>query len=183
MKNMSVSRRYAKALLILAKENDQVDLYGNELDRFSQLIARENELRQVIANPLYGAQRRKMILTQVLAKMDLSMVINSFLQLLFDKRRMSFIDSINEFYQRLADEYKGIARAGLVSATDLSSDAVDQIRSALSKMTGKQIIIDFEQDPGLIGGVVAKIGDLVLDGSIKTQLLSMKESIKRGESI
>jgi F-type H+-transporting ATPase subunit delta len=183
MKNMSVSRRYARALLILGKENDQVDLYGNELNSFSQLIAREYEFRQVIANPLYGAQRRKMILTQVLEKMDLSIVINSFFQLLFDKRRLSFIDSINEFYQRLADEYKGIARAGLVSATDLSSDAVDQIRSALSKMTGKQIIIDFEQDPGLIGGVVAKIGDLVLDGSIKTQLLSMKESIKRGESI
>jgi len=183
MKNMSVSRRYARALLILGKENDQVDLYGNELNSFSQLIAREKEFCQVIANPLYGAQRRKLILTQVLEKMNLSIVINSFLQLLFDKRRLSFIESINEFYQRLADEYKGIARAGLVSATDLSSDAVDQIRSALSKMTGKQIIIDFEQDPGLIGGVVAKIGDLVLDGSIKTQLLSMKESIKRGESI
>ncbi|ETR71454.1 MAG: F-type H+-transporting ATPase subunit delta [Candidatus Magnetoglobus multicellularis str. Araruama] len=183
MKNMSVSRRYAKALLILGKENDQADLYGEELNSFAHLIANEKEFCQVISNPLYGAESRKMILTQVLEKMNLSRVINSFLLLLFDKRRLGFIDSINEFYQSLADELKGIARASLVSATDLSSDALEQIRSALSQMTGKQIIIDFNQDPKLIGGVVAKIGDLVLDGSIKTQLLSMKESIKRGESI
>jgi len=183
MKQMSVARRYAKALLILGKENDQADIYGEELDRFARLIADEHEFRQVISNPLYGAESRKKILTQVLEKMDLSMVINSFLLLLFDKRRLGFIDSINEFYQRFADELKGIARAGLVSATDLSSEAIEQIQSALSQITGKKIIIDFKQDPGLIGGVVAKIGDLVLDGSIKTQLLSMKESIKRGESI
>jgi F-type H+-transporting ATPase subunit delta len=183
MKKMSVARRYAKALLILGKEVDQADLFGEELNRFAQLIVRETEFCQVISNPLYGAEKRKLILTQVLDKMDLSRVIHSFLLLLFDKRRLGFIDSINEFYQRLADELKGIARAGLVSATDLSSDSIDQIRTALSQLTGKEIIIEFEQDPGLIGGVVARIGDLVLDGSIKTQLLSMKESIKRGESI
>jgi len=183
MKKMSVARRYARALLILGKEEDQADLYGEELNRFAQLIASESEFRQVISNPLYGAEKRKMILTQVLEKMDLSRVINSFLLLLFDKRRLGFVDSINEFYQRLADELKGIARAGLISATDLSSDSIEQIRTALSQLTGKEIIIEFEQDPGLIGGVVARIGDLVLDGSIKTQLLSMKESIKRGESI
>ena len=76
-----------------------------------------------------------------------------------------------------------IARASLVSATELSSDTVEKIRTSLSKMTGKDIILDVEQDPGLIGGVVTRIGDLVLDGSIKTQLFNMRESLKRGESV
>ncbi len=76
-----------------------------------------------------------------------------------------------------------MARASLVSATELSSDATDKIHAALSKMTGKEIILDTQQDPSLIGGIVTKIGDLVLDGSIKTQLLNMRESLKRGESI
>jgi F-type H+-transporting ATPase subunit delta len=60
---------------------------------------------------------------------------------------------------------------------------VDKIREALVKRTGKDIILDVQQDPELIGGIVTKIGDLVLDGSIKTQLVNMRESLKRGESV
>jgi F-type H+-transporting ATPase subunit delta len=91
--------------------------------------------------------------------------------------------SINDFYQKLADEVKGVARASLVSAGALSSDAVEKIRATLSQKTGKDIILEVEQDPSLIGGIVTRIGDLVLDGSIRTQLLNMKESLKRGESV
>jgi F-type H+-transporting ATPase subunit delta len=69
-----------------------------------------------------------------------------------------------------------------VSATELSSDAVEKIKEALSNKTGKQVILDVEQDPNLLGGIVTRIGDLVLDGSIKTQLLNMRETLKRGES-
>jgi F-type H+-transporting ATPase subunit delta len=78
---------------------------------------------------------------------------------------------------------KGIARASVISATDLSSDAVEKIRDSLSKMTGKEVKLEVEKDTSLIGGIVTKIGDLVLDGSIKTQLLNMRESLKRGESV
>ena len=83
----------------------------------------------------------------------------------------------------LADELKGIVRANLVSATELSSESFEQIRDSLSKMTGKEILLESEQDPNLIGGIVTRIGDLVLDGSVKTQLQNMRESLKRGESV
>jgi F-type H+-transporting ATPase subunit delta len=109
--------------------------------------------------------------------------MRSFLLLVFDKGRIGFLASINDFYQKLADEVKGIARASLVSASELSSETVEKIRATLSKKTGKDIILEVEQDPSLIGGIVTRIGDLVLDGSIRTQLLNMKESLKRGESV
>jgi F-type H+-transporting ATPase subunit delta len=109
--------------------------------------------------------------------------MSSFLILLFDKGRIGFLSSINRFYQKLADELQGIARANLVSATELSSETVDKIRTALSKKTRQNIILEVEQDPNLIGGIITRIGDLVLDGSIKTQLLNMRESLKRGESV
>jgi F-type H+-transporting ATPase subunit delta len=63
----------------------------------------------------------------------------------------------------------------------LSAETIEKIRSALSRKTGKEVVLEVEQDPGLIGGIITRIGDLVLDGSIKTQLLNMKESLKRGE--
>jgi F-type H+-transporting ATPase subunit delta len=183
MKNLKIARRYAKALLIIGKEDDKAESYKEELDRFSDLITREKELEQAIANPLYNVGGRKKVLQAVIDKVNISKVMSSFLLLLFDKGRFGFLSDINEFYKKLADELKGVMRASLVSATELSSETVEKIRTTLSKKTGKDIILEVEQDPSLIGGIVSRIGDLVLDGSIKTQLLNMRESLKRGESV
>ncbi|MBE9546772.1 MAG: F0F1 ATP synthase subunit delta [Proteobacteria bacterium] len=183
MKNLKVARRYAKALLIIGKEDDKAETYKEELDRFSDLIASEKELEQAITNPLYDVGGRKKVLQAIIDKVNISKVMASFLLLLFDKGRFGFLSDINEFYKKLADELKGVVRASLVSATELSSETVEKIRTTLSKKTGKDIILEVEQDPSLIGGIVSRIGDLVLDGSIKTQLLNMRESLKRGESV
>jgi len=183
MKNLKIARRYAKALLIIGKEDDKAETYKEELDRFSDLITREKELERAITNPLYDAGGRKKVLQAVIDKVNISKVMSSFLLLLFDKKRFGFLNDINEFYKKLADELKGVMRASLVSATELSSETVEKIRTTLSKKTGKDIILEVEQDPSLIGGIVSRIGDLVLDGSIKTQLLNMRESLKRGESV
>jgi F-type H+-transporting ATPase subunit delta len=183
MKNLAIARRYAKALLLIGKEDSQVDIYRQEIEGFSALIEKEGALERAINNPLYNAEGRKKVLGSVLEKLALSRVMKSFLTLLFEKGRFGYLSSINDFYQKLADELEGIARASLVSATELSSETVDKIRNTLSDKTGKDIILEVEQDPGLIGGIVTRIGDLVLDGSIKTQLLNMRESLKRGEGV
>ena len=182
MKNLAIARRYAKALLLIGKEDGQTETYREELKAFSDLINRESRLRRAITNPLYGTAVRKNVLKAVLEKLAFSRAMNAFLLLLFDKGRVSFLASINDFYQKLSDELKGVARASLVSATELSSETIEKIRSSLSQKTGKDIVLECEQDPRLIGGIVTRIGDLVLDGSIKTQLLNMRESLKRGES-
>jgi len=183
VKNLKIARRYAKALLIIGKENGQAESYKEELNDFARLMAREKELEQAIGNPLYSASDRKKVLQTVIAKVDVSKIMASFLLLLFDKGRFGSLSAINEFYQKLADELKGVLRASLVAATELSAETVEKIRTTLSTKTGKDIILEVEQDPSLIGGIVSRIGDLVLDGSIKTQLLNMRQSLKRGESI
>ena len=183
MKNLAIARRYAKALLLIGKEDDQVEAYREELDAFTGLMVQEKELNQAISNPLYESSGRRNVLQTLIEKLGLSKLMTSFLMLLFDKGRMGYIVDINNFYQKLADELKGIARASLVSATELASDTVEKIRASLSQKTGKDIILEVEQDPSLIGGIVTKIGDLVLDGSIKTQLSNMRESLRRGEGI
>ena len=183
MKNLAIARRYAKALLLIGKEDGQIDTYREELDGFAKLIDQDNNLLQVLVNPLYDIDGRKKVLTQVMEPLNLSKTMTTFLLFLFDKGRIGFVSSINDFFQKFADELKGVARASLVSATALSSETIEKIRSALSERTGKDIILEVEQDPELIGGIVTRIGDLVLDGSVKTQLLNMRESLKRGESV
>ncbi|MGB5617410.1 MAG: F0F1 ATP synthase subunit delta [Desulfobacterales bacterium] len=182
MKNLAIARRYAKALLLIGKEDGQADGYRDELSAVARLIAEDKTLDQALSNPLYDAEARRKVLTSVIERLGLSQVMSSFLTLLFDKRRIGFIGQINQFYQKLADELKGVAQASLISATELSTDTVEKIRDALSRRTGKDIILKVEQDPSLIGGLVTRIGDLVLDGSIKSQLINMRESLKRGES-
>ncbi len=183
MKNLAVARRYAKALILIGKEDGQAESYRNELEGVSDLFEKEKALELAVTNPLYGTANRRKVLETVIQKLNLSQVMSSFLMLLFDKGRIGFLKDIHTDYQALADELKGVARAELISAADLSSDAVDKIRTALSNMIQKDIVLEFKQDPNLIGGIVTRIGDLVLDGSIKTQLLNMKESLKRGERV
>ena len=183
MKNLSIARCYAKALLLIGKEDGQAESYREELNNIAGLVTGEKELEQAITNPLYDAAGRRKVLHAIIDKLYLSDTMKAFLLLVFDKGRIGFLGNISEFYKKLADELKGIARASLVSATELSSEAIDKIRSTMSEMTGKDVILDIEQDPSLIGGVVSRIGDLVLDGSIRTQLLNMRESLKRGESV
>jgi len=183
VKNLAIARCYAKALLLIGKEDGNTEIYRKELDEFADLVAREDELRTVISNPIYHYDGRKTVLQKVISKLEISQVMESFLLLLFAKGRIGFLDSIADFYQKIADELKGVARASLVSASELSSETIDKIRQALAKKTGKEIILTVDQDKALIGGIVTRIGDLVLDGSVKTQLLNMRESLKRGESV
>jgi len=129
MKNMAIARRYAKALLLIGKEDGRTETYKAELAGVSALIEAENELGQTLTNPLYNAANRKKVLESVIARLDLSLAMRSFLLLLFDKGRFGFLSSINDFYQKLADEIKGIARASLVSASELSSETIEKIHN------------------------------------------------------
>jgi F-type H+-transporting ATPase subunit delta len=114
VKNLTIARRYAKALLIIGKEDGQAEAYGKELDGFAKLMVKEKALEQAICNPLYGASGRKNVLEAVIGKVGISKIVASFLLLLFDKGRFDFIGDINEFYQKLADELKGVLRASFV---------------------------------------------------------------------
>ncbi|MGD8899171.1 MAG: ATP synthase F1 subunit delta [Desulfobacterales bacterium] len=183
MKNLAVARRYAKALLLISKEDGRTDSYQKELSGFAELMEKEETLNQAVTNPLYEASVRRKVLQTVIDKLDISGTMKSFLLLLFDKGRISFIGPINDFYKKLADELNGIGRASVISATELSEQTVERIQAALSKKTNLDIVLQVEKDPELIGGIVTKIGDLVWDGSIKTQLSNLKETLKRGEGV
>ncbi len=183
MKNLAVSRRYAKALILIGQEDGLAEQYNSELDSIVGLFNTQEDFEKALINPLFNKNDRKKVLEAVLAATDLSVIIKSFLILLFDKGRIGFLREIASYYKDLADELKGVVKASIVSATELSSEAVDKIKEALSKKTGKNIVLNVEQDPNLIGGVVTILGDLVLDGSVKTQLINMRETLKKGESV
>ncbi|MBW1713981.1 MAG: ATP synthase F1 subunit delta, partial [Deltaproteobacteria bacterium] len=128
--------------------------------------------------PVYPLQARRAVLEGVLAKAGLSKVVNNFLLFLQDKNRMQFLDEISRVYANLVDELAGVMRATVSSAAAVSAEVEQRVKATLEKLTGKQIVIEFKEDPELIGGLTAQVGDLVLDGSVRTQLGSLKDSLK-----
>jgi F-type H+-transporting ATPase subunit delta len=183
VKSSVIARRYAKALILIGKEDGQAETYREELNSVIEVLDSNPAFEDIVDNPLFDSAKRTKLFTSVLNAMEMSKVMKTFLNLIFSKQRFNQIRSISEHYNKLADELKGVVQADLVSATALSSDTYEQIRQALAKMTGKEVLLQTHQDPEIIGGIVTKIGDLVLDGSIKTQLKNMRESLKRGESV
>ncbi len=183
MKNLAIARRYAKALLLIGKEDGKAEIYREELEKIANIIETEKGLERAITNPLYDAAGRRKVLGAIIERLGFSKMMASFLLFLFDKRRFGFLAHINTFYQKMADEIKGVARAKVVSAVALTDNAEKKIRATLSKMTGKTVVLESEVDPSLIGGVITRVGDLVLDGSIRTQLFNMRETLKKGERV
>lgn len=183
MIGLKIARRYAKALMTIGKEDGQAETYKEELGGVVKLLEENKELVQAITNPLYDAESRKKVLEVVVERLGLSRVMTSFLCLCFDKGRIQYLNDIYTFYEKLTDELANIVRADLVSAVELPEESITKIRDALSEKTGKEVRMDVSVDPALIGGAVTRIGDLVLDGSVRTQLMSLKESLQRSENI
>ncbi|RUM87940.1 MAG: ATP synthase F1 subunit delta, partial [Thermodesulfatator sp.] len=104
-----------------------------------------------------------------------------FLRLLVEKKRIQYIQAIIEAYEQLVDEERGIVRAEVRAAYSLGEEEKARLAEALKKLVGKEIKLQVFEAPELLGGLVVRIGDLVLDGSVRTQLEAFKESIIRGE--
>jgi F-type H+-transporting ATPase subunit delta len=116
----------------------------------------------------------------VLDKSGFSAVIKNFLNLLLERNRINFIKYITERYAAFADEAQGITNAEIITARPLRYDTLQKLIYSLKKMTLKDIRSKVIEEPGLIGGIVVKIGDTVMDGSVKAQLKGLKESFRRG---
>lgn len=181
MRGSKVSKRYAKALLSLGKEDGNYGAYGENLQEFSSFCEQNGEFADVITNRVFSLEDRREILKNVLEKTDFSVTMRNFLYLLLDKDRIGVIREIAEHYERLTDEISNIARAEIVTTRPLKSEEQDRLEKVLGDLTSKNIRIESREDKSLIGGIIVKIGDLVLDGSIRAQLEGLKESLKRGD--
>ena len=183
MRNFTVSRRYARALLSLGKEDGNYLKYGEELKAFSDLLKKETQARYVLQSPIYDFTSRNNLLKAILNKTGFSQTINNFIQLLLTKGRIRYLEDISLFYAQLTDELSNIKRAKVTTAVKLSEDIIQRIQAALKEVVQKEVIVTVNEDPSIIGGLVAQVGDLTLDGSLRTQLKSLKESLRRGEGI
>jgi F-type H+-transporting ATPase subunit delta len=177
----AISKRYAKALMSIGQEDGKYEAYGTSLREFVDFCAANDEFYRVVANQIFSVEERKQILNRVLNQSGFPPIIQSFLRLLLDKNRIGAIREISEHYGKLTDDLTGIVRAQVTAAWPMKDQAVLKIKKALEGINPGEVKIEVKDDAALIGGIVVKIGDLVLDGSVRAQLEGLKESLKRGE--
>lgn len=177
MLNKKLARRYAKALLEIGKEKNQVAQYQKELSAFAEAVARVSELKDCLTSPLYSAEEIKPIIGALTKKLSLSDTVKNFLFLLVDKRRAHYLPDIVESFNDLANDFFGYARASVITAAPLVAMEYDNLKKTLEAVTKKKILLDAKVDPQIIGGVIAEVGDKVFDGSIRTQLQKIGETL------
>lgn len=181
MKNTVLAKRYAKALFQVGKEENSLDEFNRALIEMAELYVAVPEVVDALSNPIYPQDVREKVMEQLLAKMQVPAMVANFMKLLVQKRRAEVLPDIAEVFEAMVDKERNMCRGTVVSAAPLSGAMNSKIKDTLEKITGKQVLLRTEIDASIIGGIVAKVGDLVLDGSIKTQLTGLKESIKGSE--
>lgn len=180
MSSSAIARRYAKALVELGAEQQMVEQYGQELSRVGKVFAAEELLRLILESPTIAVEKKAAIMGEVTQSLDLSAGMKDFLGLLLEKDRLGNLPQIQENYRRFADELSGIVRTRITTAAELEAGQQEAIKAALEKQTGKKVELTVRLDPSLIGGIQAEIGGKVLDGSLKTQLNRIEDTLKKG---
>lgn len=178
MSSSSVARRYAKALMSIGLDDGQFPAYAEQLSRLGAAFDGSAELQDVWLNPAHPKDRRMAVVEQLVAPLGLSATTANLLRLLVDRGRVSDLRAITRAFQALVDEKVGLVRATVTSAKPMAAEQQQQVSRALAAMTGKKILLESKVDAALIGGVVTQVGSTLFDGSVKTQLERLRETLR-----
>jgi len=175
----SIARRYAKALFSLAVEKGRIEAWSDTLVALGQAVDQSPELRDVLQNPAYTREVRAAVVGKLAESLQLDAEPAALLHLLGDRNRLGGLSAIVGAYRELADAELGRVRARVTSAVPLDDDAIQAIAEKLSAATQKKVLVERAVDPAILGGVVAQVGSVVYDGSLRTQLEDLRSALKR----
>ncbi|HOD70819.1 MAG: ATP synthase subunit delta, sodium ion specific [Deltaproteobacteria bacterium ADurb.BinA179] len=178
MKSDVVARRYARALFELGQEEGKEKQFLDELQTVAQLVNDCEDLRSLLESPLYDITLKRRVLKEVASKISLSAYMMNFLNILLDKDRFPVMGEILDAYKEILDKLTGRVRARVTCATSLNEDQLKQVAQTLSKVVKKEVDVDVIVEPSLIGGMIAEVEGMIYDGSVKTQLSKLTQSLK-----
>ena len=173
----AVANRYARAIFELGAESGTTETLFEEVERAAQAYASSNELQDTLDNPLMTLATKQGILDDIANALSLSDTARKTLHLLLLRRRMAHLPAISRALRQMGNAAKGVAYAEVVSASPLSDEFYGRLQAQLEKMTGKKFVLERREDPSLIAGVIARVGDTVYDGSLRSRLETLKAKL------
>ena len=172
-----IAERYARAVFELGVETGQLELLTTQLQAFATAYSESAELRSVLDNPLVADDKREAILKEVVARLGLSELAVNTVRLLASRRKLRLLPELGRRLGRLTDERAGVVRATVTSATELPEEYYQRLTATLERTTLRKVVLERKRDPSLIAGVVTRIGDNTIDGSLRGRLTDLERRL------
>jgi F-type H+-transporting ATPase subunit delta len=180
----SLARKYAKALFGLGKRDGtaRLERYDAALAGLAGMMARFPALTRIFGSPVIAVTEKHALTEALLDKTDADVTIKNFCRLLADRGRLAALPAVAGCYRELLDAEKGILRGTVTTAVRLDAEKRKKLKADLEKKTeNRKLELEFHVDGSILGGLMLKVGDRVLDASLRAQLTTLRDTIKRGE--
>ena len=177
MSLQTVARRYAAALADVTIERREEREVQNELDQWAAMIEATPQLKEVFANPTVAYDHKRKVLEDLISRSRVRETTSSFLRVLLKNQRLSQLRDIAERYGQILDERAGMVAAHVTTARPIPEELKNALHETLAAATGQKVRLSFTTDEAIIGGVVARIGSTIYDGSVQNQLERLSESL------
>jgi F-type H+-transporting ATPase subunit delta len=168
------ARRYALAGFELARERDDLDVWGRDLRGLAAALASAEAVAFIASRRVVKAAKLEFLQR---AAGDLAPLVWNLVRLLAAKERLALLPQITECFEELLDEHRGIAHAEVLTAVAMSEEEGQALARRLSELTGKQVLLEAQEEPEMLGGLVVRIGDRLIDGSTRSKLLALKRQL------
>jgi len=174
----SLSGRYAMALFELARDQRELDAVSGDLDTIKAALAESADFRALTSSPLIGRDAATKAILAVAASMKLGKTVSNTLGLLGHNGRLNQIPAIIRGFKALAAAHRGETTAEVTSAHPLDAEQTGALKDKLRQKFGRDVAIEAKVDPGILGGLIVKMGSQQIDGSIRTKLNSLAHAMK-----
>ena len=174
----SLAGRYASALFGLARDERQIDAVGRSLDALGSALVDSREFADLIASPVIGRKDAAKAFGELAPELGLDAITAKFLGVLARNGRKRELGKIIRAFRRIAADHRGEISAEVTSAHPLNDDQVEALKAQLGKRAGREVTMDAQVDPSILGGIVIKLGSEMIDASIRTKLNRLTAAMK-----
>ena len=174
----SLAGRYASALFDLARDQRQIEAVGKSLDALNQALADSKDFNELIASPLVSREEAGKAFAALAPQLGLDPITTNFVGVLARNGRKGQLRNVIRAFRRLSAEHRGETTADVITARPLNDDQLAQLRQQLRARAGRDVTIDAEVDPSILGGIVVKLGSQQIDASIRTKLNRLAQAMK-----
>ena len=180
MRKAAIAKRYAQALIGIGKADKFHAKYGSELSNLVAVFVAEPSLYKILLNPMHKLETRLEFLGKACEAAGITETVKRFMEILVEKRSVRLLPDIVAAYSKMQDELSGRLRVEVQAPAAPAGAILDSIKAKIAAETKKEVLVSFTERPELIGGMVVRIGNTILDGSVKTQLEKAKEKLMEG---